>query len=168
MLKIPLFYMRDKQLFTKKDGILRLVGKPLDIAKELKEQGYKLIHFVDMDALSGRNTNLDVYSGLTYFINVQVECAPKLDMLQKLMTLKCRVVLFPTAELDQASINHNLMVAKIVTGYNGEADGFRDVILENYDEANAKKFLKLGKRIILYEDQKPKKTKDIWGLISRL
>lgn len=161
--------MRDKQLFTKKDGILRLAGKPLDIAKELKEQGYKLIHFVDMDALSGRNTNLDVYSGLTYFINVQVECLPKLDILQKLMTLKCRVVLFPTAELaPSASINPNLMVAKIVTGYNGEANGFRDVILENYDEANAIKFLKLGKRIIIYEDQKPKKTKDIWGLISRL
>lgn len=158
--------MRDKQLFTKANGILRLVGKPLDTAKELKKEGYKLIHFVDMDALSGRNTNLDVYSGLTYFINVQVECAPKAEILQKLMTLKCRVVLLPTAELDSSvSLNHNLMVAKITTNYTGDAKDFRDVILENYDESSAKKFIKLGKRIIIYENQKPKKTKDIWGII---
>ncbi|MFH1521314.1 MAG: hypothetical protein ABID61_06730 [Candidatus Micrarchaeota archaeon] len=163
MLKIPLFYLRDKQLFTKKEGKIRFVGKPLDVAKELKKD-YKLLHFVDMDALSGRNTNLDVYNGLTYFINVQVECAPKTDIINKLLTLKCRVVLLPTAELD-ISLNPNLMVAKITSDYTGDADGFRDVILENYDELNAKKFQKLGKRIIVYENQKPKKTKDIWGVI---
>ena len=45
-MKIPLLYLRDKQVFTKKDGILRLEGKPLPTAREMKEQGIKLIHFV--------------------------------------------------------------------------------------------------------------------------
>lgn len=167
MLKIPILYLRDKQVFTKAGGILRIVGKPLDVAKELKKQGYKLIHIIDLDALSGRSTNLDVYNGLTYFINVQVECAPKMEMITKLMVLKCRVVLPPTTEFILGGLlNPNLLVAKIPKDFKGNLDNlFHDVILEEYTEAEAKRFVKLGKRIITYEEQKPKKSKDLWGLI---
>ncbi|VVC04040.1 Uncharacterised protein [Candidatus Bilamarchaeum dharawalense] len=164
MLKIPLLYIKDKQVFTKEGGILRLVGKPLDVAKELKKKGYKLLHIVDLNAITGRNTNLDVYDGLTYFINVQVECAPKIEIISKLMVLKCRVVL-PPAEFDIGGlINSNLMVCKVPKGYGGNADLFRDVILESFSEAEAKRFTKLGKRIIIHEAQMSKKLK-VWGVI---
>ncbi len=164
MLKIPLLYIKDKQVFRKEGGIMRLIGKPQDVAKDLKEK-YKLIHFVDMDALSGLNTNLDVYNGLTYFINVQVECAPRMEMITKLMVLKCRVVLPPSTEFVLGGLlNTNLLVAKVPKGYKGNADHFRDVILEEYDEAEAGRFAGLGKRIITYEEQKPKKSK-LWGVI---
>lgn len=165
MFEIPLLYIKDKQVFTKKDGILRFVGKPLNVAKDLKEN-YKLIHFVDADAISGLSNNLDMYSGLTFFINIQVECAPKLEFVSKLLALKCRVVLDVSAEdtLPLKNLNKNLLVAKISKNYQGKAEFFKDVILQDYDEVAVKKFTELGKRIIVYENEKTKISKP-WGII---
>jgi hypothetical protein len=185
ILKIPILYIKDKQVFRKENGILRLVGKPLDVAKQMKKEGYKLIHFIDADALAGLSNNLDIYDGLTYFINIQVECAPNLKLVSKLITLKCRVVLdivSAEASLKIDGLNKNLLVAKIPKGakYSGNAESFRDVILEEFDEKEAKRFEKLGKRIIIYktQDPKPKTTKVgdlelgagiselVWGVLS--
>jgi hypothetical protein len=172
VLQIPILYIKDKQVFRKENGILRLVGKPLDVAKDMKKEGYKLIHFVDSDAISGLSNNLDIYDGLTFFINIEVECAPNQQLVSKLLALKCRVVLDVVqaeANIKFDSLNKNLLVAKIPKGkeYSGNAESFRDVILEEYDEREAGRFEKLGKRIICHKTTNSKlKTHDVWGVLT--
>jgi hypothetical protein len=168
-MKIPLIYLRDKQAFRKEGGMLRLIGKPLDFAKESKKGGCQLLHIIDVDALSGLQNNLDVYDGLTYIINVQVECSPSLNVVMKLLSLKCRVVLPPSA--DMASIREKkLLVAKIPKAYAGAAEGFHDVVLEDADDASVSKFSELGKRVIIYEKDEAglsgKMRKKLFGIVS--
>jgi hypothetical protein len=166
-LRIPIIYLRDKQVFVKKGGPMEFRGKPLDVAREFHEGGCKLLHIVDMDALSGSQANIDVYDALTYFINVEVECAPRQDMVRKLLSLKCRVVLRPDSGLDVGALEEKkLLVAKIPPGYAGEAAGFHDVILEDADEVLVERFRSLGKRVIIYEKDEPKAGKGVWGVIS--
>ena len=153
---IPLIYIKDKQAFTKKEGILKLLGNPVDIAKRLKDEGYKLLHIVDLDALRGLSKNLDVYDNLTYFINVQVECAPDEDLVKKLLTLRCRVVLPPDSDISVYE-EKNLLVAKIPEGYRGPVSDFPDVILE--DQSAIAKFP--AKRVMVYEKAEEK----VWGTI---
>ncbi len=163
MLKIPLFHLKDKQAFSKAGSIPRLLGNPVEIAKDLKGEGCKLIHIIDEDAMKGMTKNLDVYSALTYFINVQVECAPKEKIVRKLLSLRCRVVLPPDADISSYE-EKNLLVAKLPERYNGEAEGFRDVIVQ--DEKGAERMIGLKKRVILLGEVG--KTKKLWGTISPL
>jgi hypothetical protein len=164
-LRIPLIYLKDKQVFRKKSGFLRLIGKPLGIAKELKTAGYELIHIVDQDALSGLTKNLDVYDGLTYVINVQVECPPAESLVCKLLTLKCRVVLPPSFDVS-AFHEKRLLVAKIPKDYTGDAEGFHDVILDEASDSEIDRFAALGKRVIIYDKDEKKMNKDVWGVIT--
>ncbi|MEW6748237.1 MAG: hypothetical protein AB1295_00835 [Candidatus Micrarchaeota archaeon] len=169
MLRIPLFIIKDKQAFTRQSGSLRLAGKPIDIAKELKDRGTKLMHIVDSDALNGMPTNLDVYDNLTFVMNIQVECAPKEAIVKKLLSLKCRVVLPPS--FDTSSLKEKkLLVAKIPDGYGGDAAGFHDVLLEKADDEAVKRFAGLGKRVMAFEDDYAKletqNRKLVWGIIS--
>jgi hypothetical protein len=169
LLKIPSVYLMDKQAFRKEGGMLRLIGKPLDVAKELKAAGCTLIHIVDMDAISGLPKNLDVYDGLTYIINVQVECAPEPSLVMKLLSLKCRVVLPPSADVS-ALKEKKLLAAKIPKGYAGDAEGFHDVMLEEAGEEEVRRFVALGKRVIVYESGYGRLDagcrKLVWGVIS--
>lgn len=169
MLRIPLLILKDKQAFRRHAGALMLAGKPIDIAKRLKEEGTKLIHIVDSDALKGLPTNLDVYDNLTYIVNVQVECAPKDGIVRKLLSLRCRVVLPPSFDTS-ALKERKLLVAKIPGGYGGDAEGFHDVVLEHADSATVKRFSSLGKRVIVFEENYTElETGDrklIWGVIS--
>jgi len=169
-LRIPLIYIRDKQAFRKEGGRLRMAGKPISIAKKLKDGGAKLIHVVDLDALKGSSTNLDIYDKLTYFINVEVECAPQEELVKSLLTLKCRVVLSPGG-LDLSKIREKgLLVAKLQKDFRGSVGDFRDVILEGPDRESLKRFSSLGKRIIVYETDYGKleagNRKMVWGVIS--
>lgn len=162
---IPIIYLRDKQAFRKEGHMLRLAGKPLDMAKELKKGGCMLIHIVDMDALSGMTKNLDIYDNLTYVINVQVECAPEPALIMKLLSLKCRVVLPPSAPI--ASMKEKrLLVARIPGGYAGDAEGFHDVILEDADDALVRRFAALGKRVIIFQKDREKVKEKVFGVIS--
>ena len=167
---IPLIYLKDKQAFTKQDGPMRLLGKPQDVAKSLHEGGCMLIHFVDMNALAGASTNFDVYDGLTYFINVEVECAPRAELVHKLLSIKCRVVLPPADSKGGMDVTEmrekKLLVAKIPPGYKGEAAGFHDVILEEADKAGVERFASLGKRVIIYDKDKGKAKGRVWGVIT--
>lgn len=163
MLKIPLFYVKDKQAFAKAGSVPRLLGNPVEIAKDLKGDGCKLIHIVDEDALKGMAKNLDVYSALTYFINVQVECAPREEIVRKLLSLRCRVVLAPDADTSSYE-EENLLVAKLPKGYKGKADGFRDVIV--HDGKDAERMAGLKKRVMLLG--KSANSKELWGLIGPL
>lgn len=167
-MRIPLIYLKDKQAFIKSKGMLRLAGKPLDIAKELKAQGYRLIHIVDADAISGLTKNLDTYDNLTYVINVEVECAPHPDIVMKLLSLKCRIVVPPSMDVS-ALKEKKLLVAKIAKGCAEEASGFHDVVLEDADDPQVKRFAALGKRVIVYEEGYLKleagNQKLVWGVI---
>ncbi|MBU0532766.1 hypothetical protein KKB44_04705 [Candidatus Micrarchaeota archaeon] len=161
---IPIIYLKDKQVFRKEAHILKLLGKPIDVVKKLHADGYKLVHIVDMDALSGSSTNLDVYDALTYFINIQVECAPKIDLIHKLLSYRCRVVLVPS-ELDLSEIKEkNLLVAKISKNGEYHLDDFHDVILEEADDASIKKFKAKGKRVIVFDDYKG--TQLVFGILT--
>jgi uncharacterized protein related to proFAR isomerase len=146
-----------------------MIGKPLDVARDLKAQGYKLIHIIDGDALAGLQNNLDVYNSLTYIINVQVECAQNKEIITKLLSLKCRVILPPTTDVSTMS-EKRLLVTRISASYSGKADGFHDVVLENADEEGIKHFTKLKKRVIIYEKDFSKLDagcrKLVWGVIK--
>ncbi len=171
-LEIRSMIVKDKQAFMQKDGMMRLIGKPIDVAKKWRDQGCKLIHIIDSDAQKGMTTNLDIYDNLTYFVNVQVECAPIPAIFTKLLTLKCRIVLSPSAGASIAAMaEKKLLVAKIASGSvvkDAELAPFHDVILEDADDASVERFDSLGKRVIIYEKDKDKlkSMKKIWGVIS--
>ena len=161
LLKIPLFYVKDKQAFRTREGSLRLLGKPIDIAKRLKNDGFRLIHIVDLDALKGLSTNLDIYDSLTYFINVQVECAPVDALVKKLLLFRCRVVI-PPSGLDLSKIREkNLLVARV--SKDNPVEDFHDVLIENSDDKLVKKFKQKGKRVIIFEKDRGKEP--VWGMI---
>jgi len=171
-LKIPVIFIRDKQAFAQ--DMLSSLGKPIDVAKRMKEDGYKLIHIVDLDALNGNTANLDIYDKLTYFINVQVECAPKDAIIKKLLSLKCRIVLDSPAPGFSLLKEKNLLVAKIKSIEEAKKKGFglsdfHDVILENASDEEIEKITALGKRVLVldsdYERLKPKNRKLVWGII---
>lgn len=165
-MRIPLIYIKDKQAFTKEGGPMRLLGKPLDVARRLKEGGSRLIHIVDVDAINGLPTNMDIYDGLTYFINIEVECAPRDAFVKKLLSIKARVVL-PPDSLELTGIREKkLLVAKIPAGYRGDADGFHDVVLSAADDEAAGRFEALGKRVIIYDADKGRVKMKVWGVIT--
>jgi predicted metal-dependent phosphoesterase TrpH len=172
LLDIPLIYVRHKQVFS--EDMLRLRGKPVDVAKKLKSAGCTLIHIVDEDALAGNSSNLDIYDNLTYFINVEVECASKEEIVHKLLSLKCRVVLAPPLKTALSGFREKkLLVAKVPHDYAGGAaglEGFHDVIIKDADDAAVARFAAMGKRVIAYQKDLPKlgpKAKEaLWGAIS--
>lgn len=166
MLEIPLIRVRHKQVF--REDMLTLAGKPVDVARRLKEAGTKLIHIVDEDALAGLSSNLDIYNDLTFFINVQVECAPVDALVKKLLSLKCRVVLAPGA-LDVSRYREKkLLVAKVPAGYGGGLGGFHDVLVEGADDASVARFSAMGKRVLVYAKdlKKLKSPQAVWGAVT--
>jgi len=166
LLVIPIIYVKEKQAFRKEGGILRFLGKPIDVARKLKDEGYRLIHIVDLDALALLSTNLDIYDALTYFVNVQVECAPDDTLVKKLLSLKCRVVLAPS-ELDLSQLKERkLLVAKIPKDFKGSVNDYHDIILEDADNEIVKRFLSLKKRIIIFDKDKDKVKEEVWGIIT--
>jgi len=164
-MEIPLIYLKDKQAFVKKQKTMRFIGKPIDIAKKLKDKGYILLHIVDLDAKKGMETNFDVYDKLTFFINIEVECGEKEHFIKRLLEIKARVVIDLPSEINLAKFakQKRLLVGKIKKGYSGDAKQVHDVILEKPDEELISRFRK--RRLILY-DYKGKEK--VWGVISSL
>ena len=163
-MRIPLICIKDKQAFRKEDTLLRFIGNPIELARKFKKEGYKLIHIVDLDALSGISTNLDMYDSLTYIINVQVECAPNENLVKKLLSLKCRVVL-PPSDLDLSSIREKKLLVAKVSKPETDVKDFHDVVVEDADDALVKTFASIGKRVIIYEKDREKVKGDVWGVI---
>lgn len=162
-MRIPLIYIKDKQAFRKEDNILRFIGSPVELARRFKKEGYRLIHIVDLDALSGSSTNLDMYNSLTYIINVQVECAPDDELVKKLLTLKCRVVLSPS-KLDLSEIREKrLLVAKVSKP--ADVRAFHDVVVVDATDEFVGKFAAMGKRVMIYEKDRKKVKEKVWGVI---
>ena len=172
-LEIRSMIVKDKQAFMQKDGMMRLIGKPIDVAKKWRDQGCKLIHIIDSDAQKGMTTNLDIYDNLTYFVNVQVECAPDPGDLHQA----------PHAEMPDSPFSirrgfhsrHGREEApcredrvRLCRERCRSSAPFHDVILEDADDASVERFDSLGKRVIIYEKDKDKlkNMKKIWGVIS--
>ncbi|MFH1394449.1 MAG: hypothetical protein ABII71_03740 [Candidatus Micrarchaeota archaeon] len=171
MLRIPVIFIRGKQAFTKEGGILRLRGKPTDVAKEYAAGGRKLIHIIDKEARD-TSPNFDVYDSLTTFMNIQVECKTKPFALG-LIGIKGRVVVrlpskFP---LDDFSAHERLVVGVISGSYSGSVDGVHDLIIEDADDSSIAKFCKTKKRLIVYmedfEKLQAENKKKIWGALER-
>jgi len=169
VLKIPIIYVKDKQASRKDQGMLRLIGNPVFLARDMKQKGVKLIHIIDEDAKRGISNNLDIYDKLTFFINIEVECSENEVMVGKLLEKKVRVVLKLPAKTDLSKWkgNERLLVGIAPSGYNGNAEGVHDVIIEDADDVKVEKFAALGKRIIVDEAdyRRLKRKKAIFGVL---
>jgi len=163
-MEIPLIYLKDKQVFTKKESTMRLLGKPINVAKKLKDEGYILIHIVDLDAKKGMGTNFDVYDKLTFFINIEVECGENERFIKRLIEIKSRVVIdLPSKiNLEKFSKERKLIVGKIKKDYAGNAEQVHDIILEEPSKELFSKFK--SRRLIVYDNYKGKEK--TWGTIS--
>jgi len=157
-MKIPLIYLKDKQAFVKKDGVMRFIGKPLDIAKKMKGEGHILLHIVDLDETE---SNFDIYDKLTYFINIEVECGENEHLIKRLLEINARVVVILPSKLDLKKYNKRLLVGKINTEYEGNAEDVHDIILEKPTEELFLRFK--DRRLIVYDNYKGKEK--VWGII---
>lgn len=175
MYKIPKFILKDKQAFDS-DG-LSLVGEPVAHTKNLFDEGFKLIHICDTAAMKGVSTNMDVYDKLTYFVNIQVECSPKKDLLSKLVSKRSRIVIsdFSASSLDlikEFSENRKLFIAKISKENSKKFDSlfssFEEFYLDFLPNSDLiEKILSKKKRLILNQSdyEKLKNKKGIFGII---
>ena len=172
-LQVPLIYLRGKQLFAKDAGVMRLVGKPTDVAKKLSEKEYKLLHIIDLDSSGSISPNFDVYDDLTSFINIQVECSKgqmKIEFAKSLTAIKSRVVIKLPASFDLLlSKNERLLVGRISSEYVGSVDGIYDLIIDGANDETIKRFNKTKKRLITYQKDYEKLKKEnqklIWAVI---
>ncbi len=166
MIRAKLLYLREKQFFVKKGGALAYLGKPNDISKRLKEDGFGLLHIIDLDAIKGQKTNFDVYDTLTYSIHVQAECGANPAFMERLLKINCRVVVHLPADLSALSVMKKSLLGIVPAGYKGSVEDFGDVLLEDATLASVKKFSKLGKRVFVYEkDYDEKMEKLVFAVI---
>jgi hypothetical protein len=175
MYKIPKFILKDKQAFDL-DGI-SLIGEPVAHTKNLFDDGFKLIHICDTGALKGLSTNMDVYDKLTYFVNIEVECFPKKDLLSKLVSIRSRIVVSDFSDSSLATIgsfseNKKLFIAKVSKEKSQKIDSllplFDEFYLDFYpDSKTLEKISSNKKRLILnHSDYKNlKNKKGIFGII---
>lgn len=140
--------VRDKTAFREEGGVLRQVGKPMDILHNIPE-GVKILHIVDLNAKAGNATNLDLYDKMTYAVNIEVEVAAKEEMLKKLFALKARAVLDLPCRLDLEKLGKNkrLLVGRI-TKDERSGDVF-DYYLETEDLELVKEIAEAAKKRIL-------------------
>ena len=166
MYKIPKFILKDKQAFDS-DGI-SLIGEPVAHTKNLFDDGFKLIHICDTGALKGLSTNMDVYDKLTYFVNIQVECAPKEALIRKLLSVKARVVIdqAESNKLDFSAFEEKKLLVMKANSKSAVTTDFHDVIIDSQNPAILlEHFEKQGKRIIVYISEVNKRKLKCWGQI---
>lgn len=167
-MKIYAIYLKDKQIFKKDSGTIRLVGNAVDVIKMLYKRRVKLIHINDEDLNNKNTTNFDVYNNLTYFINIQVEADDE-KIIQKLIEVRARIVIkLPTKiNLKRFEKDKNLLVGVVNTKFEGDVSQVNDLIIENADYETVKKYHELGKRIIVHKKDLTKEMKDIvFGVIE--
>lgn len=170
MIKAKLLHLKDKQFFEIIAGTMRFIGKPMDVAKKLRKEGYDLLHIVDEDIKRDSETNFDAYDSLTYLMNVEVECGDKDKLLIKLLTVKVRVVVKLPTKLDLTKYKENkLLVGSIDAGFVGNASAVNDLIIENADDDAIEEFAK-EKRVLVYEKDfnklSEKAKKKVFGVIE--
>jgi len=167
MLRAKFIYIKEKQAFSKEDGILKLMGKPIDIAKQWKKEGNELLHVIDLDALKGMKTNFDIYDKLTYLMHVEIECGENEEFIEQLLKINARVVIhLPTKiDLKKFSKKKRLLVGKIFVDYEGDVDPVNDLIIENADLESVTKYSKMKKRVLVYKKDFSKEMEKMKELI---
>jgi len=161
-LTVPVIHLKDKQAFEKSEGILRLKGNPVGLIKKMKDEGIKLVHIIDQDAINGLKTNLDIYNALTFVLNIEVEGVKDEKMIEKLLSMNARIVFELPSKFDLKKWKNKirLLVGKIPENYEGNAEEVYDVIVEK----DIEKFKKLGKRVIIYK-KNYKKSMDVFAVL---
>ncbi|MFA6531189.1 MAG: HisA/HisF-related TIM barrel protein [Candidatus Micrarchaeia archaeon] len=176
MMKIPLIYVKDKQAFIKKGGVLKLVGKPSELVKKLKKDGVELVHIVDLDAINGSTTNFDVYDSLTFFMHIQVEGAKTEQMVKKLLEINARVVVpipFPEAiHIEKFKDKKRLLVGKICEPEHSESTNETvfasvfDLLYCGNSEPDIRMLLKTKRRILVQGKVESKLASKLFGAIE--
>lgn len=172
MLHARLMYIKEKQVFSNENNILKLVGKPIDTAKQWKKEGNELLHVVDLDALKGMKTNFDIYDKLTYLMHVEVECGENEEFIEQLLKINARVVINLPTKIDLKKFlkKKRLIVGKIASNYEENMENFdnvNDVIIENADLEAVKKYSKLKKRVLVYKkDYKQEMENMVFAVIE--
>ncbi|MDO8553679.1 MAG: hypothetical protein Q7S22_02640 [Candidatus Micrarchaeota archaeon] len=170
MIKAKLLYLKDKQFFAIVDGARRFLGKPMDVGKKLKKEGYDLLHIIDEDLKRDSDTNFDAYNSLTYLMNVEVECGDKDKLLIKLLTVKVRIVVKLPTKLDLGKYKESkLLVGSIDADFDGNVEHVNDLIIESATNESIEKFSK-SNRILVYEKDfdklNEKSKKKVFGVIE--
>ncbi len=154
--------IRDKVAFREENGILRQVGKPMDILRTFA-QDVKFLHIVDLNAKGGNTTNFDLYDHMTYRLNIEVEIAPREELVKRLLSVKARAVLdLPCAlDLDKFKESWRLLVGKT----NGAEKDKRvaDYYVETDDAGLVKKLAKEGKRVFVFSNKMEEKDAEKAG-----
>lgn len=144
------FVIKDKLAFIEENGLLRYLGKPLDLIKTAKEE---LIHIKDLNALKGSSINLDIYDKITYEKYLEVEVAAKENIIKKLIEIEARVIVsLPCIiDLEKYSYKKRLLV--------GKTDGDKidervfDYYIESEDKEKIKNFVrKVNKRVFVFSN----------------
>jgi len=170
MLHIPVIYVKDKQAFSKKGGTLRLIGKPIDIAKKFHKDGTKLVHFVDLDAMNGNENNMDIYDNLTFILHLEVEGAKSERVLKHLLALNARVVIDLPTKLDLAQFaeKRRLLVGKVKQP-GAASEAVFDLLYAGESQEEAAALLATDRRIILVNGlAMPKGRKKPFGILEEL
>ncbi len=164
ILDIPEFLIKDKQAFN---SSMRMIGKPIDICKHLQKSGTKLVHIVDLDALKGMETNMDIYNHVTHFVNIEVEVAPKESLIIKLLTIKARVVLKLPCALDSSKFQEKkLLVGKIDSGFSGDVSLMHDLVITNAKKEDLERFSKTHRIIVYAKDNEKLGSTSVFGVIN--
>ena len=149
--------------------MLRFIGKPIELARQLKKQGFELLHIIDSDAQKGSETNFDIYDKLTYLMHSEIECGENEDFIEQLLKINARVVInLPTKiDLKKFSNKKKLIVGKIDANYEGDVSGVYDLIIENATPENVEKYHKMKRRILVYKkDYQKGMEKFVFGVID--
>ncbi|MBU0585971.1 hypothetical protein KJ780_00510 [Candidatus Micrarchaeota archaeon] len=158
MIKGTRIILRDKLVFKEEQGTLRQTGKALDLLQNISNDT-GILHIVDLNAKNGNMTNFDLYDHLTYKVNIEVECAPKEELVKKLFLLGARTVLELPCKLDLQKFNEKrrLLVGKT----DGKVDErVHDYYLESDDLEKVKELSKKGRVLIYSKTIKEKEAED--------
>ncbi len=169
MIKGLRLIVRDKDAFQEENGILRQTGKPMDVLRNISKD-VKVLHLVDLNAKKGNATNFDLYDRMTYLINIEVEVAPKEELVRKLLAVKARAVLDLPCKLDLKKFigNEKLLVGKINDETGDERnDSVFDYYVETEDLELVKKIAgDRKKRILVYSKKISEKELESAGAFA--
>lgn len=168
MMDVPLIYVKGKKAYRRTMGTLRPMGAAIKVAKRLRETlGAQLIHIVDLDALSGKKSNYDIYDHLTFIMYVQVEVRPDPKLVKPLLDMGVRVVVDLPTKLDLSMFEEKkrLLVGRITPRYRGSLDDVFDVYLDGESGKKVAELIKKKKRVLVNRDENVKSNK-VFGRIA--
>ncbi|MEW6528990.1 MAG: hypothetical protein AB1391_03820 [Candidatus Micrarchaeota archaeon] len=167
MIKGIRMIIRDKTAFAEESGVLKQIGKPIDIINSIAKD-IKLIHVVDLNAKLGNTTNFDLYNHMTYKINIEVEMPPKERIIKKLLDMKARVVLDLPCALNLKKFSENIRLLVGLVKKEEREENVFDYYIKT-DDVELLKVLtknKTKKRVLLYSNKIGEKEAENAGVFA--